>query len=36
MHACRQENTLEDILTAVKSKRYTRSRLDRMVLCAFL
>lgn len=36
MHAARQENTLEDILTATKSKRYTRSRLDRMVLCAFL
>ena len=36
MKACRQENTLEDILTAVKSKRYTRSRLDRMVMCAFL
>jgi len=36
MHTCRRENTLEDILTAVKSKRYTRSRLDRMVMCAFL
>lgn len=36
MHAARQENTLEEILTAVKSKRYTRSRLDRMVMCAFL
>ena len=36
MHECRQKNTLEDILTAVKSKRYTRTRLDRMVLCAFL
>ena len=36
MHECRQQNTLEDILTAVKSKRYTRSRLDRMVMCAFL
>ena len=36
MLASRRENTLEDILTAVKSKRYTRSRLDRMVLCAFL
>lgn len=36
MHAARQENSLEDILTATKSKRYTRSRLDRMVLCAFL
>lgn len=36
MHAARQEATLEDILTATKSKRYTRSRLDRMVMCAFL
>jgi len=36
MHACRRENTLEEILTAVKSKRYTRTRLDRMVMCAFL
>lgn len=36
MHACRKETTLENILTAVKSKRYTRTRLDRMVMCAFL
>ena len=36
MHAARQESALEDIITAAKSKRYTRSRLDRMVLCAFL
>lgn len=36
MHASRSENTLEDILTATKSKRYTRTRLDRMVMCAFL
>ena len=36
MHACRQAATLEEILTAVKSKRYTRTRLDRMVMCAFL
>lgn len=36
MHAVRQEATLEDILAATKSKRYTRTRLDRMVLCAFL
>ncbi len=36
MHAVRKEATLEDILTAVKSKRYTRTRLDRMVMCAFL
>ena len=36
MHAARQESSLEDILTATKSKRYTRTRLDRMVMCAFL
>ncbi len=36
MHASRRESNLEEILTAVKSRRYTRSRLDRMVICAFL
>lgn len=36
MHESRQQSTLEDILTAVKSKRYTRTRLDRMVMCAYL
>ena len=36
MHAARRENTLEEIISATKSKRYTRSRLDRMVMCAFL
>ena len=36
MHAVRQKATLEEILMAVKSKRYTRTRLDRMVMCAFL
>lgn len=36
MHAVHSEATLEDILAAVKSKRYTRTRLDRMVMCAFL
>ena len=36
MHESRRQNTLEEILAAVKSKRYTRSRLDRMVMCAFL
>ena len=36
MHTARREATLEDILTATKSKRYTRSRLDRMVMCAYL
>ena len=36
MHACRQESTLEEIIAATKSKRYTRTRIDRMVMCAFL
>ena len=36
MHAARKESTLEGILEATKSKRYTRTRLDRMVMCAFL
>ncbi len=36
MHESRQKASLEEILTAVKSKRYTRTRLDRMVMCAFL
>ena len=34
--ACRSERTLEDILTAAKSKRYTRTRLMRLLLCAYL
>lgn len=36
MHACRSCATLEEIAEATKSKRYTRSRIDRMMLCAFL
>jgi predicted nucleotidyltransferase len=36
MHACRKESSLEEILAATKSKRYTRTRLDRMAMCAFL
>ena len=36
MHASRREATLENILTAVKSKRYTRTRLDRITMCAYL
>ena len=36
MHESRRQPDLESILTAVKSKRYTRTRLDRMVMCAFL
>lgn len=36
MHESRAQATLEDVAAAVKSKRYTRSRIDRMILCAFL
>ena len=36
MQNARTKGSLEDILTATKSKRYTRTRLDRMVMCAFL
>lgn len=36
MHACRSCATLEKIITATKSKRYTRTRIDRMIMCAFL
>lgn len=36
MKASRSQAALEDIVTAVKSKRYTRTRIDRMLLCAFL
>ena len=36
MHASRSYASLSDILAQTKSKRYTRTRLDRMVMCAFL
>ena len=36
MHNARSCASLEEILIATKSKRYTRTRLDRMVLCAYL
>ncbi len=36
MSATRSCSTLEEILTSTKSKRYTRTRLDRMVMCAYL
>ena len=36
MRESRAQAALEDIASAVKSKRYTRSRIDRMILCAFL
>ena len=36
MDACRKCSRLEQIIAATKSKRYTRSRIDRMVMCATL
>lgn len=36
MHESRRQVSLENIAIAVKSKRYTRTRIDRMILCAFL
>lgn len=36
MYACRECATIEQIITQTKSKRYTRTRLERMILCAFL
>lgn len=36
MHASRKECNLESIIASVKTKRYTRTRIDRMVMCAFL
>ena len=36
MRESRQKATVEEILSATKSKRYTRTRLDRMLMCAFL
>jgi len=36
MQNARTLANLEEILTATKSRRYTRTRLDRMVMCAFL
>ncbi len=36
MHESRRQADLEAILAAVKTKRYTMTRLNRMVMCAFL
>jgi predicted nucleotidyltransferase len=36
MKAAFAENSVEGILTAVKSKRYPRTRLQRLLLCAYL
>lgn len=36
MKSSRSQRNLEQIINSVKSKRYTRTRIDRMILCAFL
>lgn len=36
MKAVRSNGDLSSIIEATKSKRYTRTRIDRMILCAFL
>ena len=36
MHACRREADLSAITAATKSKRYTATRIDRMLMCAYL
>ncbi len=36
MHACRNGSDLEQIIALTKTKRYTRTRIDRMILCAYL
>lgn len=36
MRACRSEASVENIISAVKSKRYARTRIFRMLQCAYL
>lgn len=36
MKNARTLSSLEEIINATKSKRYTRTRIDRMIMCAFL
>ena len=36
MHTSRKESSIDAIAAATKSKRYTATRIDRMLLCAFL
>ena len=36
MHACRKESTLSAVTAATKSKRYTATRIQRMLMCAAL
>ena len=34
--AAREKGSLEDVIAAIKSKRYPRTRIQRLLLCAFL
>ncbi len=36
MKAAREKGSLEEIISAVKSRRYPRTRIQRLLLCAFL
>jgi predicted nucleotidyltransferase len=36
MHACRSCDSIEAIIAETKSKRYTRTRIARMLMCAYL
>ena len=36
MAGCRKAATLEELIASVKSRRYVRTRIERMILCAFL
>ena len=36
MHACRSCNCIDAIIAATKSKRYTHTRITRMLMCAYL
>lgn len=36
MHACRSCSSIDDIIAATKSKRYTHTRITRMLICAYL
>ena len=36
MKASREESCYEDLIAAIKSKRYPRTRIQRLLLCAFL
>ena len=36
MHACRSCDSIDSIIAATKSKRYTHTRITRMLICAYL